>query len=31
MKRLFNKYVAVNRLAPVTRAYCFSYVTGERC
>ena len=26
MKRLFNRYVPVNSLAPVTREYFFSYV-----
>ena len=26
MKRLFNRYVADNRLAPVTRQYFFCYV-----
>ena len=26
MKRLFNRYVTVNSLAPVTREYFFSYV-----
>ncbi len=31
MRRLFNRYVAENRLAPVTRAYYFSYVSGEYC
>ena len=26
MKRLFNRHVAMNSLAPVTREYFFSYV-----
>ena len=26
MKRLFNRYVPVNNLPPVTREYFFSYV-----